>query len=241
MDAARPSRHDSPMTGPRPEKRSLTLQGHRTSVSLEPAFWEAFRRMAAAEGLSANALAARIDADRAPGTGLATAIRLAVLDRALAGLDRDRAGHPATLHQAENAAIPRDLTSERATAMKSEDLNGTRFEHWTAQEVRDAFERNEIVVIDVRTPQEFMFEHVEGALLAPMATFRPENLPGQQGKRIVFHCGSGVRSRRVAEACAASGMSPVAHLEGGFAAWKAAGLPFIATDPATGAPRRAGG
>jgi len=67
------------MTGERPVKRSLTLMGHRTSVSLEPAFWDAFRDMAAAEGLSLNALAARIDGRRAPGTGLATAIRLAVL------------------------------------------------------------------------------------------------------------------------------------------------------------------
>lgn len=63
----------------RPVKRSLTLMGHRTSVSLEPAFWDAFREMAAAEGLSMNALAARIDGARAPDTGLATAIRLAVL------------------------------------------------------------------------------------------------------------------------------------------------------------------
>jgi predicted DNA-binding ribbon-helix-helix protein len=63
----------------RPVKRSLTLMGHRTSVSLEPAFWDAFCEMAATEGLSINALAARIDGARAPGTGLATAIRLAVL------------------------------------------------------------------------------------------------------------------------------------------------------------------
>ena len=63
----------------RPVKRSLTLQGHRTSVSLEPEFWAGFREIAAARGLALNALAAEIDAGRAPETGLATAIRLAVL------------------------------------------------------------------------------------------------------------------------------------------------------------------
>lgn len=73
------------MTGARPVKHSLTLMGHRTSVSLEAAFWAAFRAMAAEEGVSLNALAARIDAARAPGTGLASAIRVAVLDRALRG------------------------------------------------------------------------------------------------------------------------------------------------------------
>jgi len=62
-----------------PRKHSLTLRGHRTSVSLEPAFWDAFREIAAAEGVALNELAARIDAARRPGTGLATAIRLHVL------------------------------------------------------------------------------------------------------------------------------------------------------------------
>lgn len=62
----------------RPAKHSLTLNGHRTSVSLEPAFWAAFRDMAAARGLALNALAAEIDAGRGD-IGLASAIRLAVL------------------------------------------------------------------------------------------------------------------------------------------------------------------
>ena len=42
----------------------------------------------------------------------------------------------------------------------------------------------------------------------------------------------------VAEACLAAGISPVAHLEGGFGAWKAAKLPYVAIDPATGGMRR---
>lgn len=124
--------------------------------------------------------------------------------------------------------------------MLSEEINGQPFEHWTAQEVRDAFTSGKIVIIDVRTPQEFAFEHIEGALLAPMATFRPEYLPSQQGKQIVFHCGSGVRSRKIAEACLAMGLQPVAHLDGGFAAWKTAGLPYVSIDPATGSIRRLG-
>jgi predicted DNA-binding ribbon-helix-helix protein len=65
----------------RPEKRSLTLRGHRTSVSLEAEFWDAFRDIAAAEGKSVNALAAEIDAARGTGSGLAGAIRVFVLRR----------------------------------------------------------------------------------------------------------------------------------------------------------------
>jgi len=60
-------------------KRSLTLSGHRTSVSLEAAFWEAFRRIAAERGQSLNALAAEIDAAREPPGSLASAIRVFVL------------------------------------------------------------------------------------------------------------------------------------------------------------------
>ena len=63
----------------RPVKRSLTLRGHRTSVSLEDAVWLAFRDIAAAKGLAINELAAEIDVARGTGTGLASAIRLFVL------------------------------------------------------------------------------------------------------------------------------------------------------------------
>ena len=68
------------MTG-RPVKRSLTLQGHRTSVSLEDAFWKEFRRIAAEEGKPINALAAEIDASRDPDVGLASSIRVFILKR----------------------------------------------------------------------------------------------------------------------------------------------------------------
>jgi predicted DNA-binding ribbon-helix-helix protein len=66
------------MADGRPEKHSLTLRGHRTSVSLERPFWEAFRAIARAEGKALNALAAEIDAARGPKNGLASAIRLHV-------------------------------------------------------------------------------------------------------------------------------------------------------------------
>lgn len=65
------------MTG-RPVKHSLTLQGHRTSVSLEDEFWYEFRRIAKEQGQTVNGLAARIDAQRGD-VGLASAIRVYVL------------------------------------------------------------------------------------------------------------------------------------------------------------------
>ncbi|SPJ28729.1 ribbon-helix-helix domain-containing protein [Falsiruegeria mediterranea] len=67
------------MSGP-PIKRSLTLKGHRTSVSLEDEFWLAFREIAKAKGNPINVLAAEIDVARDPETGLASAIRVFVLN-----------------------------------------------------------------------------------------------------------------------------------------------------------------
>ncbi|MGI3164686.1 ribbon-helix-helix domain-containing protein [Pseudooceanicola sp. 200-1SW] len=63
----------------RPVKRSLTLRGHRTSVSLEDEFWAEFRRLAEARATPINQLAAQIDAERGLDLGLASAIRLYVL------------------------------------------------------------------------------------------------------------------------------------------------------------------
>ena len=63
----------------RPVKRSLTLKGHRTSVSLEDEFWQCFRDIADSKDIPINALAAEIDAERELDIGLAGAIRLYVL------------------------------------------------------------------------------------------------------------------------------------------------------------------
>ncbi|NVO23074.1 ribbon-helix-helix domain-containing protein [Donghicola sp. C2-DW-16] len=63
-----------------PIKRSLTLRGHRTSVSLEDPFWQAFRHIADAQDKPLNQLAAEIDTRRDPEVeGLASAIRVYVL------------------------------------------------------------------------------------------------------------------------------------------------------------------
>jgi predicted DNA-binding ribbon-helix-helix protein len=63
----------------RPVKRSLTLRGHRTSVSLEDEFWQAFRAIAAERGATVNGLATEVDEARGADAGLASAIRVFVL------------------------------------------------------------------------------------------------------------------------------------------------------------------
>jgi predicted DNA-binding ribbon-helix-helix protein len=62
-----------------PRKRSVEIAGHKTSISLEPLFWELLKQAAGAEGLPISALVARIDAERIKAPvppGLASAVRL---------------------------------------------------------------------------------------------------------------------------------------------------------------------
>lgn len=63
----------------RPVKRSFTIKGHRTSISIEAPFWDALRQVAAAEGITLAALVASIDAERGD-AGLSSAVRVWVLD-----------------------------------------------------------------------------------------------------------------------------------------------------------------
>ena len=62
----------------RPVKRSITIAGHETALTLEPVFWDALRRAAAMHAVPVNALVARIDAERIAAEqppGLASAVR----------------------------------------------------------------------------------------------------------------------------------------------------------------------
>lgn len=63
-------------------KRSLTISGHRTSVSLEEAFWRRLKALAAGRALSLSALIAEIDASRGS-ANLSSAIRVFVLESTL--------------------------------------------------------------------------------------------------------------------------------------------------------------
>ncbi len=122
--------------------------------------------------------------------------------------------------------------------MQTETIGTATLETWTPDEVAQAHADNRIVLIDVRTVPEYAVAHIEGALLFPMPFFDAQKLPGQAEKRIVLHCGSGLRSDKMARACIEAGIDRIAHMEGGFGAWKEAGKPYIGTSVSTGAPER---
>jgi predicted DNA-binding ribbon-helix-helix protein len=66
------------------KKRSLTIAGHRTSIALEPEFWEGLERLAEQRGIKLVALIETIDRER-DGPNLSSALRIAVLRAAQDG------------------------------------------------------------------------------------------------------------------------------------------------------------
>jgi predicted DNA-binding ribbon-helix-helix protein len=91
-------------------KRSIVIAGHKTSVSLEDAFWRGLKEIATGRGMTLSEMVAAIDADRKHGN-LSSAIRLFVLDH--------YRGHPPSL---EGAGAPSHSSSHgtASPAMRTE-------------------------------------------------------------------------------------------------------------------------
>ncbi len=88
-----------------------------------------------------------------------------------------------------------------------------------------------ILLIDVREPKEYEEQRIAGALLYPLSSFDNAALPRGDLPQIVFQCGTGKRSLVAAQKRLQAGASRVAHMAGGLAAWKAAGLPVVSANP----------
>ena len=94
--------------------------------------------------------------------------------------------------------------------------------------------RDDVVFVDLRDPRELRREgRVPGAFHAPRGLLEfwidpdsPYHKPiFAEDKRFVFFCAGGWRSALAAETATRMGLKPVAHVEGGFRAWKEAGGP----------------
>jgi rhodanese-related sulfurtransferase len=97
-----------------------------------------------------------------------------------------------------------------------------------------------VVFIDIRDPRELEREgRIPGAVHCPRGMLEfwidPESPYAkpvfQEDKRFVFFCAGGWRSALAAKAAQDMGLKPVAHIGGGFAAWRAAGLPVEPPKP----------
>lgn len=84
-----------------------------------------------------------------------------------------------------------------------------------------------LVVLDVRTPQEFAEGHVPGAINIPhdQVETRLAELAGARDKDLVVYCRSGRRAALAEETLRKNGFTRLQHLEGDMAAWAAANRP----------------
>jgi rhodanese-related sulfurtransferase len=95
----------------------------------------------------------------------------------------------------------------------------------TPEEVARGLAEDSMLLVDVREPNETALERYPGAVIVPLSTFDPSQIPDPEGRQVVFACRSGRRSVTASQAAQAQGRPYDAHLAGGILAWKAAGLP----------------
>lgn len=95
----------------------------------------------------------------------------------------------------------------------------------TPEEVAKGMAEGRYLLVDVREPNEVAVDAYPGAVVVPLSTFDPTDIPDPKGKQVVFACRSGKRSVTASLAAQADGLAYDKHLAGGMLAWKAAGLP----------------
>src|SRR5256885_14216861 len=114
------------------------------------------------------------------------------------------------------------------------DEANAEIETLSATDAIKAAEANDVVIVDIRDPREIerdgripgAFSCTRGMLEFWIDPQSPYAKPAfQQDKKFIFHCAGGLRSALAAKTAKDMGLNPVAHLGGGFAAWRDAGGP----------------
>lgn len=112
------------------------------------------------------------------------------------------------------------------------------FETVSVEEARGMIEKDEVFILDVRTPAEFNSSHIEGATLIPVTNSGGSNLSPDQllearinevprDKKILVYCRTGHRSITASKILVTAGYSDVYNMEGGITAWIGAGYPVV--------------
>ena len=111
---------------------------------------------------------------------------------------------------------------------------------YTAADAVELAQRPDVLLVDIRDPRELARDgRIPGALHAPRGMLEFWVDPDSpyfkpvfgDDKTFVFFCAGGLRSALTTKTLQDMGLAPVAHIEGGFAAWKAAGGPVEAVPP----------
>ncbi len=109
------------------------------------------------------------------------------------------------------------------------DLKPNGIRHVTVQQAHQLIIYHpEIIILDVRTKGEYKSGHIKGAknINYFSLSFKKRIEGLDPSKTYLIHCKSGHRSGRAAPIMRDAGISAVLHMDGGFDAWKEAGLPI---------------
>ena len=87
---------------------------------------------------------------------------------------------------------------------------------------------NDIILLDIRAPEEFEVSHLEGARLVDYDQFKVKNLKDiPKDSEVIVYCSVGYRSERVGEKLLAAGYTNVKNLYGGIFNWKNQGMEVV--------------
>ena len=95
------------------------------------------------------------------------------------------------------------------------------------EDVARGLAEGKVLLVDVRELNETAVERYPGAVIVPLSSFDPADIPDPEGKQVVFACRSGRRSVTASQAAQAHGLPYDSHLAGGILAWKDAGFDTI--------------
>jgi len=109
--------------------------------------------------------------------------------------------------------------------MADEIARANEVQNLTPEEVARGLAEGRMLLVDVRELNETTMESYPDAVVVPLSSFDPGDIPDPQGKQVVFACRSGRRSVTASLAAQDAGYPYKSHLAGGILAWKAAGLP----------------
>jgi rhodanese-related sulfurtransferase len=120
------------------------------------------------------------------------------------------------------------------------DEANAKIETMTPQQVSEAIAGGDAVLVDIRDPREIEREgRIPGAFsctrgmlefwIDPQSPYAKPVF--QEDKKFIFHCAGGMRSALAAKTADEMGLKPVAHMAGGFGAWRDAGLPVEKVEP----------
>lgn len=92
--------------------------------------------------------------------------------------------------------------------------------------------KGDVVIVDVRTPEEFRAGHIDKAVLANIndASFDTKIASIAKDKKVLVYCAAGGRSARASKIMSEKGWKNVTNMKGGFNAWASAGYPSITGD-----------